>query len=84
MFSRKSNMSEIEKQSYEREIRDLQDAIRKKDIQLEDALKYKDEYKALCEQQKQLLKENGEINKNLKKLTSEYEGFLKSVKKANK
>lgn len=80
MFSRKSNMSEVEKQSYKREIKSLQDTIRKKDIQLEDALKYRGEYKALCEQQKQLLNENQEINKNLKKLTSEYEGFLKEIK----
>lgn len=81
MFTRKSNISEMEIQSYKREIRDLQDSIRKKNIQLENALKYRDEYKALCEQQKQLLKENEEINKNLKKLTSEYEGFLKECKK---
>ena len=84
MFGRKSNMSKIEEQAYKKEIRDLQDAIRKKDIQLEDALKYRGEYKELCERQKQLLKENEEINKNLKKLTREYEGFLKNVKKANK
>lgn len=73
-------MSKIEKQLYEKEIKGLQDTLRKKEIQLEDALKYKDEYKKLCEQQKHLLKENEEINKNLKILMSEYEKFLEEVK----
>ena len=78
-FTKKSNMSKTEKQLYEKEIKNLQDTLRKKEIQLEDALKYRDEYKTLCEQQKQLLKENEEINKNLKKLMKEYEGFLKEI-----
>lgn len=81
MFAKKSDISKMEKQLYEKEIKNLQDTLRKKEIQLEDALKYKDEYEELCEKQKQLLKENEEINKNLKKLMKEYEGFLKEIKR---